>query len=249
MFFSFLLLQDSLQGLHSVAGPFDVTTAVGRVGVVRTVINMYRLLLLMRPLLPQLRGQIPPYTLVQRGFTSVFFDALKRHYVKDITEFGAEDTVFSGSSLEAMEAAYAAAATCPHLVHCESAPALSRGNTYHVVLRETGTALDPEPKDWNDGGGSVLRGVVRAACAGAAALHAAGIVHRDIRRQNVVWSSAQGHHVLIDLELAEFEGAPPAMPRECRPRCWGSSEAEVAATLDESSHFTSGPNCFGMSRQ
>ena len=148
---------------------------------------------------------------------SATFSAIKRviGWAAFSKEFGAD--------LSVLIEAYACSAPLRGLVRSKRPPRVE-GDEYSVRLAPLGlTGDDAKPRNENE-----LRAAAHGLLHGLAALHAAGIVHRDVRWANVARDESQ-RYFLIDLETCARAGTVPAPT--CRLCCWDSYTLEVPPSL------------------
>ena len=106
--------------------------------MVKAVFGLYRLLVLMMPLIPALNGgEIPPFCGVIRGPATVFFDPERRQYTKKV------DRTLAPADFDpaVVGAAYAAARGSRHLVQIAKAPRTTAG-AFTVTTEDAGQAMD-----------------------------------------------------------------------------------------------------------
>ncbi len=71
-----------------------------------------------------------------------------------------------------------------------------------------GVALDTWAREFNPSTSELLTQVMLPLVSTLGQLHAAGVVHRDVKEANIVMRQKDGHPVLVDFGAAGFEGAP-----------------------------------------
>ena len=130
-----------------------------------------------------------------------------------------------GGSLDAARIAYRCATPQGGLVVSERGPRLrlNKNGTrdkYSVAGKLVGVSGAPAVP-WDEDG---LRAAMHGVLHGLAALHAAGVVHRDVRWANVALTSSGGYF-LFDFETCAFAGEPPS----CRLACWDEHTLERGA--------------------
>jgi serine/threonine protein kinase len=132
------------------------------------------------------------------------------------------------------------------------------GRTYLTMELVRGATLRDHIGRAGGGGWRTQLPIVLAAARGLAALHAAGITHRDVKPENILIGE-DGRVALIDLGLA-FRNAPPAAPPIALPRTRtvelgpdqdddGAPRAAMAEEAGPSSEplagFSTTHSCFG----
>ncbi|WNG16268.1 serine/threonine protein kinase [Cystobacter fuscus] len=87
-----------------------------------------------------------------------------------------------------------------------------------------GVALDTWAREFNPSTSELLTQVMLPLVSTLGQLHAAGVVHRDVKEANIVMRQQDGHPVLVDFGAAGFEGAhrltlrlPPGTPEYRSP--------------------------------
>ncbi|ATB38181.1 hypothetical protein CYFUS_003614 [Cystobacter fuscus] len=87
-----------------------------------------------------------------------------------------------------------------------------------------GVALDTWAREFNPSTSELLTQVMLPLVSTLGQLHAAGVVHRDVKEANIVMRRKDGHPVLVDFGAAGFEGAhrltlrlPPGTPEYRSP--------------------------------
>ena len=134
--------------------------------------------------------------------------------VKSVRGWAAYCTEFGGS-LDAARVAYSCESTQGGLAVAASEPQVLN-DTYKVTSKPVGLTGEPSlPPDE-----ARLRD---ALLLGLAALHAARVVHRDVRWRNVAYT-ARGAYFLFDFETCAFAD----MPITCKLACWDEHTLEVA---------------------
>ena len=124
-----------------------------------------------------------------------------------------------GVSIEVMQKAYACPRPFGGLV-CAVKPPVVHGLKYSVRMKPLGlTGRDAQPRSEDE-----LRMAAHGLLHGLDALHAAGLVHRDVRLDNVA-RCERGKYFLIDLEACARAGAAP--PHDRHLRCWDSHTLEA----------------------
>ena len=117
-----------------------------------------------------------------------------------------------GTSLSLMKAAYECPAPFGGIVRAVDGPRV-KADKYFVRMKPLGmTGTHAMPKNEHE-----LSAAAHGLLHGLAALHAAGLVHRDVRWVNVA-RSEECKYFLIDLEACTHDGDVPVRPL----RCWGS---------------------------
>ena len=230
--------------MQPISGEINVVAVHERGHFLLTLVNIYRLLLIMKHAVPDYEERErmrPGYVWRRDNFTSLTPSVDK--IVKRIVDFENYDF----TSFDALRAAYAAAAaSCQYLIH--GVPVLETSGDLVVELRPVGFVDPPRTEEvsskyegWNvcaffDSSSCTriyglvsrrcdkmdflfsphfqdLAELVFAACSGAAALHLANIVHRDIRLPNFVRvvgnNRGRGHYILIDFEHCAYANMVP----------------------------------------
>lgn len=129
----------------------------------------------------------------------------------------------------------------PHVVRA-LATGIDAGQPYHVMELVRGASLAARLADRSDPLGLAEGiGIVAEVCAGAAAIHAAGLVHRDLKPANVLLDASRGA-MIVDFGLAmpcspvcrlgdEIVGTPAYMAPEiaAATALWPTVAADVYA--------------------
>ena len=194
-----------------------------RVPLLCVAVQLHRLLLAVRRELPQ---SVPPMDqdLVHRrepgdGAATwervMVLESATMTAVKRLCGWAAFSSEF-GVSFDKLQQAYACSAPLGGLVRSAKGPAV-KGDTYKVRITPVGLAGD-QAKPCSE---AELRAAAHGLLHGLAALHGAGIVHRDVRWANVARDEA-GKYFLIDLETCAHDGDAPAR----RLLCWDSRTLE-----------------------
>ena len=221
----------------SVAVPvtraYDMTRLSDRVLMLRLAVQVHRLLQLVSSALP---AHLLPVdlddtcerTLPGGGrYTRVLsFEGASLTAKKRVVGWAAYAAAF-GTDMQLLSAAYARTAHCRGVVHAARGPTL-HGDTYAVALAPLGLrGRDAEPADE-----ASLRAAAHGVLHGLAALHAAGVVHCDLRWDNVACEPAaqpaQRRYFLLDLEACRLAGAVVTPGTEVRGWSDRTLEASVA---------------------
>ena len=219
---------------HAISRVFDMSDSRDRVPLLCVAVQLHRLLRAVSTSLPdcllpmdqdlvhqhQRADGTVPWT------RKVILESATLAAIKSIRGWAAfcKDL---GASLDIMTTAYTCPAPLGGLVRAAMVPHLD-GDVYTVrivPLGVTGVHAQPESE-------AELRDAAHGLLHGLAALHAVGIVHRDLRWDNVARSEGF-KYFLIDLEACAREGGAPT----CRLKCWQSQTLEAAP--DGTERYTS----------
>jgi len=96
-----------------------------------------------------------------------------------------------------------------------------------ALERVEGRSLEVWAQEENPSALVLLRQVLVPLSRTLVAMHAAGVVHRDIKESNIVMREAEGRPVLVDFGAAAYQGAPsltvmlpPGTPEYRSPEAW-----------------------------
>ena len=195
-----------------VTRAYDMTRLSDRVLMLRLAVQVHRLLQLISRALPAHLLPVDLDDVCERmlpgggRFTRVLnFEGASLTAKKRIVGWAAYATAFETDML-LLSAAYERTALCRGVVHAAHGPTL-HGDTYAVALAPLGLrGCDAEPADE-----ASLRAAAHGVLHGLAALHAAGVVHCDLRWDNVACepaaTPAQRRYFLLDLEACRHANA------------------------------------------
>jgi serine/threonine protein kinase len=99
----------------------------------------------------------------------------------------------------------------PHVVRARERGELPDGRPWHAMDYVPGRSLAERlARGWRPGAGHVIE-LLRMACRGLAAVHAAGYVHHDVKPSNLLVVRREGleHLVVVDLGVADGIGRQP----------------------------------------
>ena len=220
--------------LAEVSEVFNMRVPLDRVSIVRATFNLFRVIVALRRLMP---ARVPPLYLKQRRFEG--FVEVRDDHVRKVCS-AAPDAVY---------ACLSGAQRIPSAVSVEVVPRPRADGL--VELRIEPVCLEEVPSSEGE-----LRDAVRAVLRALEALHARGLVHRDVRWPNVLRNAA-GEWLLADFELADAAGEPlpehyrraASVPAEARrgepwtPACdlWQLGRLVAAWGRAGGDHVLSGP--------
>ena len=176
----------------TVSDQFVLSTAQGRLSVVRAACNMFRILVWLRSSMPG--DSLPLYAEQMRSDGG------------SITVF--DDHVIKRTLTIADDAVYAAVLQLPHAIRVTVISRHGRGGFSRLRLQPV--AIERRPRSEVE-----LQRAVRCVLRALSGLHARGFVHRDVRWPNVLHDGSPGDSdggwILSDFELASTIGAaiPP----------------------------------------
>jgi hypothetical protein len=209
---------------------FDLTRTDDRVRLLCAAVQLHRLLFAVQARLPA--SVLPAdVDLVHTQRTAAGGVAWTRRVrlmgatgraEKRVTGWGAFCAEFS-VVLANVAAAYACPAPQGGLARSRDPPVV-KGDTYSVSVVPLGlTGEDARPRDEAE-----LRAAAHGALHGLAALHAAGLVHRDVRLENLGCDASRRRYFLLDLETVAKVDEVPA----CRLRAWDGDTLDAGAAGD-----------------
>lgn len=187
--------------LQPATEELQLTTPWARAKMIITLAKVYRLLQRMDKDVPNLRDRLPLFQEVSRPEGCITFHG--DTVLKRIERFKAYASKYN-TSLEEVRLAYAAAGSAPRvngepiMVHATEGPVLSSRGTYSVTTKPVGYVSQPRNVE-------EVADAIRAVCMAVKLLHAQGIVHRDLRKENLVRLGPKSW-MLIDYELAARDG-------------------------------------------
>ena len=176
----FLLLTDLL----------DITNIINRFEVLKVVINIMRVLVTVKGLLPAL-----PYPLAKRitigtsEITYNFDHVKKRINITDLPYVGRNPQ----SRINFLKRMYEYAKRGRGLVHVKSGPKLEKKSNYVVRLATKGIRRQPHEEE-------ELQRMTKDLVSGLALLHKGNFLHCDVRFPNILYNPVAGQYFLIDFE-------------------------------------------------
>ena len=222
--------------LAEVSEIFNMRVPLQRVDIVRATINLFRVIVALRRLMPD---HVPPLYKEQPRFEG--FVEVRDDHVRKVCRM-APDAVY---------ACLSGAERIPAAVSVEVLHLQRPRRDGLVELRITPVCLEVMPSDESE-----LRDAVCAVLRALEALHARGLVHRDVRWPNVLRNAAN-EWLLADFELADVIEAPlperfraaAGFPAETRrggpwlPACdlWQLGRLVAAWGSANGAHVLSGP--------
>ena len=200
-----------------VSRVYDLTRPTERVLVFALAVQVHRLL-------QQVNAALPAHTLPMDSpqsrehccangpvcLRTLTFESATGCALKCITNWTAY-AADVGTNLAACRRAYERTSGAPGVVQAVSPPACDSRGCYAIRTRPLGLrGSDAAPRCEQS-----LRCAVHGVLHGLAALHAAGVCHRDLRWENVACTPDRAYF-LLDLEACALDGAPAA----ALLRCW-----------------------------
>ncbi|EFJ25811.1 hypothetical protein SELMODRAFT_413795 [Selaginella moellendorffii] len=176
-----------------LAGPYDMSRAEDRAKVILVHIKLYFLLLgTQGSLRTERRTQLFHTTVLKNQSKVVLFRDSCRKKIRDWETYAAQMEV---NFVDVKRAYCTTRFRCPHLVSACGNPTLREDGVYEVLLSPIGgrVMISTEQE---------LKWLGRDVLSALDALHSQGLVHRDVRLENVICVdySNDGNFVLIDLE-------------------------------------------------
>ena len=217
--------RDNSHALVAISDVFDMSQIGDRVSLLCVAVQLHRLLQAVNACLPD---YVLPMDrdLVHIHKRSDETVAWTRTVTLESATMTAKKTVIGwsalceevGTSLEVVKAAYECPAPLGGIVRAVKGPHVTK-DTYVVRLKPIGLpGTHAEPQSERE-----LSAAAHGLLHGLAALHAAGLVHRDVRWVNVA-RTEECRYFLIDLEACARQGSVPA----CTLSCWHSHTLDGA---------------------
>ncbi|KAK9836521.1 hypothetical protein WJX74_002145 [Apatococcus lobatus] len=189
-------------------GPLlDMATELGRYELLRTCIQAYRLLFVMKVNLADLPTRLAPYVILDRG-DGRSLEWTKEGICKKIPDFQSY-LKQQCTTLEAIEKAYQASNEAAQAARSKGQQPCLIGSIHPPRLLKQGYKVITSPQGFPPMVLSEedLHAIALASCEAARILHTKGLVHRDLRFANII-ELARRQYVVIDLEsVAEVSSA------------------------------------------
>ncbi|KAK9836706.1 hypothetical protein WJX74_006469 [Apatococcus lobatus] len=236
----FFLPQLAEQAPITLGPLLDMATELGRYELLRTCIQAYRLLFVMKVNLADLPTRLAPYVILDRG-DGRSLEWTKEGICKKIPDFQSY-LKQQCTTLEAIEKAYQASNEAAQAARSKGQQPCLIGSIHPPRLLKQGYKVITSPQGFPPMVLSEedLHAIALASCEAARILHTKGLVHRDLRFANII-ELARRQYVVIDLEsVAEVSSAAlPGNFEQVLKTC-------TQSTLDPQRHYTEASDMYSI---